>query len=228
MLELAAEGRDALARSNLRLAATNFALAVEALFRALLKQYFPDADPTRPSVQLLGTYFARYREIGDPVGLAISKKRALQLVKTVWEPRDELMHGHDLPLERSRIVAAEAALLDLLQLWFTRPGAEPFLIEGPFVEFGSTAFPSRNAGDLIERARNRLAGGHAQDAEEAARFALVVEPTNAHGLAILGVLSARRGQFSEAADLMQQALSLDPTLPGLADDLALVKAKLSS
>lgn len=227
-LELTAEGRDALARNNLRLAASNFALAVEALFRALLQRYFPSTDLRRPPIQLLGTYFGRYREVADPADLPVSKKRAFELLREIWEPRDDLMHGHELALDFMRVKNAETALLELLRLWFARPGADQFLIEGPFVAFGSTDFPSRTASELIARARNRLAGGHPQDAEEAARFALTLEPSSAHAYAILGVVAAQQGQFEEAAELMQRAMTLEPGLPGVASDLAAVRARLST
>ena len=65
-LELILEGQDALARDNLRLAATNFALATEALFRSLLREYFPsevDVKTKSKNVQeMVGTYYRRYRE----------------------------------------------------------------------------------------------------------------------------------------------------------------------
>ena len=138
------------------------------------------------------------------------------------------MHGHELALSVKRVTAAEVALLELLQLWFAQPDAAQFLIQGPFVAFGSMDFPSRNASDMIARARHRLAGGHPQDAEEAARFALTLDSSSARAYAILGVIAAQRGQFQEAAELMHRVLTLEPALPGVVSDLAAVRARLST
>lgn len=212
-LELRHEARDALARANFRLAAADFALAVEALFRALLLELFPDADVRRPVQQMLGTFFGRYHEVGDPAQLPLTKRDAMRRLKTVWDARDELLHAHDVTLTAEAVTRVSRATDELFALWDARPGAQPLMIQGPFVG-GSVLtardFPSRDPGTMIRRALTRLATGHLDDAEEAARYALVLDRHAVHPRMILGGVAARRKNYEAAAAHYRQVLEIDP------------------
>lgn len=219
-MELLAEGEDALARDNLRLAATNFALCVEALLRTILTIHFPDENVTRSAGQMIGRYFGRFREIGDPKSLPFSKKRALELFKEIWQPRDLLMHGHDVDLTRPEVEAARAATMEFSRLWGTRPGARPLLIDGPFVDFAATGFPSRDPHDMIARAKVRYQGNHLADATEAASYALMLDSANLDARMMVGVCAASRKDYHTAIEHFQYVVERDPTFPGVAEDLA--------
>jgi tetratricopeptide (TPR) repeat protein len=233
-LELIHEGQDALARDNLRLAAADFALAAEALFRGLVSGFFPEEDVTRPAEQMMGTYFRRYREIGDPAALPIRKRNALQLFKAVWVPRDLLMHGHDLQLTREQVQDARDAILALFQLWRYRPNAPVMLVEGPFAlgplssETQRLAFPSRRPQDHLERARMRYRGGHLGDAAEAAQFALVLDNKNLDAIMLLGAISFEEGRFGSAAEWFQKAVELDPDFLPAVENLRISRAVLQA
>jgi len=227
-LELILEGQDALARDNLRLAATNFAIAMEALFRSLLKEFFPKIDTSKQDVHaMLGTYFRRYKEIADPRGLPIEKKHALRLLKDVWGPRDLLAHGHELDLNAKEVAAAESAALKLFSLWRQRPNSTDFDIEGPFVAFESATFPSRDTKEWSRRAAERLKGGHRVDAEEAARFALVCDQDNAEALVILGIVAFESGKYDDALRRWEAAEKIDPNRPRLAEEIVSLRAALA-
>jgi tetratricopeptide (TPR) repeat protein len=230
-LELIHEGEDALARDNLRLAALNFALATEALFRALLSELFPDENVLRPAEQMMGTFFRRYREIGDPTTLPLKKRDAQHLFEKVWNPRDLLMHGHDLQLTRAQVADAHDAITELFRFWNHRPGARPMLVDGPFAfgplssEAQRLAFPSRDPLDHLARAYARYRGGNRRDAAEAARYTLILDQNNIEALMLLGTLSFQDGDFDRAAEWFERATELDPTFLPATENLRLARER---
>jgi hypothetical protein len=234
-LELILEGQDAFARDNLRLAATNFALSAEALFRSLLRAYFPGEEEKgqrrrkkqKTVQQMLAMYYQRYREIADPAGLPITKKEAWRLLGQVWAPRDLLAHGHELDLKGEEVAAAEQAALKLFLLWRKRPNSWDMMIEGPFLEFGSIDFPSRNPHDHVDRARQRLRGGHRADAQEAARFALVLDPHHVEASITLGVIAWESGHLAEALEHLEAAYAIDSQRPGLETELVRLRSLIA-
>jgi tetratricopeptide (TPR) repeat protein len=227
-LELILEGQDALARDNLRLAATNFAISMEALFRGLLKEFFPRVDTAAQDVHsMLGAYFRRYKDIADPNTLPMKKREALRLLEEVWEPRDLLAHGHELDLKGQDVARAAKASLRLFALWQKRPNSVDLGIEGPFVDFESGTFPSRDADEWVERGKERLKGGHRFDAEEAARFALVCDPKNVNALVLLGVVAFETKRYEEALKYWEEAQKLDANRPLLAVQIAQLREALS-
>lgn len=230
-LELIHEGRDALERNNLRLAATNFALSVEALFRSLLLEYFPEEDVTRSADQMIGTYYRRFREIGEPQSLPLRKKDAVKHFNIVWKSRDRLMHGHELDLTLKEVQNAEKASLNLFDLWIHRPHAVPFSIEGPFADWRPDTrpmsnFPPRDAQELFERSVNRYHGGHLRDAEEAARFALVAEPNHIDATVVLGIVACELEDYAAAVEWFERALQIDPDFVPARENLKYAREKL--
>ena len=215
-LDLLHEGHDAFARDNLRLAASNFALFAEALFRGLLLEFFPTEDVTRPAKQMLGTYFRRYREVADPSTLPTTKKKALEHFDIVWRLRDDLMHGHDLSLMEGDVRAAGEAATQLFELWQFRPHAKPLLIEGPFAKgslenrVGRLDFPSQDAGELLHRAIMRYEGGHLRDASEAASYALLLDSDSLDALMLLGSISFQEDRVDDAVSYFERAVRAHP------------------
>lgn len=233
-LELLYEGQDALARDNLRLAATNFALSVEALFRALLLEYFPDEDVTRPVDQMLGSYFRRYREIGDPEELPIRKKEARRYLQAIWEPRDLLLHGHDVDLTHKAVGEALRALTQLLLLWGRRPDAAVMPIDGPFARGpisatkGMMTFPPRQTEELLNRAESRYRAGNMRDSEEAARFALAVDDGNVEAMMMLGLIAMKREDFKGAVEWFASATEQAPDWEPARHNLSVARAALET
>lgn len=219
MVDVIAERRDAFARGNLRLVATDFALAVKALFRELLAEYFPSEKLDRRAQDLLAAYYRRYREIADAASLSVTKKQALSLLRTVWGPRDLLMHGHDVPRDPVQVKAAEIGILRLLELWQKRPGAKRLLIEGPFAEDMGIDFPSRNSGELLERVISRLSKRDLFGAEDAARWATMRDPNNTSAYLIATRVAEEQGRIPEAIDHLQRALKSDPSTLGAREEL---------
>lgn len=188
-LELVFEGQDALARKNYRLAVGNFALAVEALFRSLISECFPDIKQEMKSEQMINIYFDRYSTIDKDNNPSVKKKTAKNLFGKIWGFRNKLMHGHDIEITMDEAEQANDAIHQLSTLWFSRPKAEqPPIIEGPFS--GNEII--NNAQTWVERAVVRYSTGFIEDAEEAATFALMQEPDNGEAMKILAEIEKRK------------------------------------
>jgi len=219
-LELFAEGRDALARDNLRLAASTFALSVEALFRTLLLKHFPSEDVSRPAEQMLGVWFSRFREIDSPSTLPFKKARAVAYFKRIWGPRDKLLHGHELRLKAPEVALAERSTAELLRLLECGPNRISFRVEGPFAQQDLAAFPLKEPEELLRRAQRRYGNGFPGDAEEAARYSLIIDPKSARAHLILAQVRTDVHDLVAAKDHFEKALALDPSPAGLAEHVA--------
>lgn len=175
-LELIFEGEDALERSNYRLAGSNFALAFEALLRALIREHFPKIDIEKMRAkQMLDCYFSNYYRIADPkkLPLPLRKKEAQRLFSIIWGNRDKIMHGHDLDISKANALSARNAVKSLSKLWWNRPNKNtPLITEGPYC--GS--HPVMDPDIWAKRALRKFREKKYVDAEEAAEFALTIQP----------------------------------------------------
>lgn len=173
-LELIFEGEDALERSNYRLAASNFVLATEALFRALILEHFPGMDIQKMRAErMLNFYFSNYSRIADHKKLPLRKKDAQKLFGTIWENRDKIMHGHDLDISKANALSARNAAKSLIKLWWNRPNKDtPLIVEGPYCGSHPVTDPDIWAKRAVEKFREKKF----VDAEEAAGFALRIQP----------------------------------------------------
>jgi len=173
-LELIFEGEDALERSNYRLAASNFALAIEALLRALILEHFPEMDiEENPAKHMLNFYFSNYYKIADPKTIPLRKKEAQKLFSIIWENRDKIMHGHDLDISKANAQSARNAVKSLAKLWWSRPNKNPpLIVEGPYC----SSHPVMDPNIWAKRALKKFKEKKFVDAEEAAEFALRIQP----------------------------------------------------
>ena len=130
------------------------------------------------------------------------------------------MHGHEVELTRREVEVARAATMEFARLWDTHPGARPLLVDGPFVDFEGTGFPSRDPRDMIARAKVRYQGNHLADATEAASYALTLDSANLDARMMAGVCAASRQDYHTAIEHFQYVVERDPTFPGAAEDLA--------